>query len=68
MFQTAYRIDTRHDLQELFAPQFDWALARRTGPEQYCKPWPALRRAVGPVERVLPTSLWMALVVFARRR
>jgi SAM-dependent methyltransferase len=68
VFHTAYRMNTRNDLRELFAPEFDWALARRTGLEQYCKPWPVLRRAVGPVERVLPTSLWMALVVFARRR
>jgi SAM-dependent methyltransferase len=68
VFHTAYRMNTRRDLQALFAREFDWALARRTGLEQYCKPWPTLRRAVGPVERVLPTSLWMALVVFARRR
>ena len=68
VFHTAYRMNTRRDLDAIFAPQFDWALARRTGLEQYCKPWPTLRRAVGPVERVLPTSLWMALVVFARRR
>jgi SAM-dependent methyltransferase len=68
VFHTAYRMNTRRDLQTLFAPQFDWALARRTGLEQYCKPWPTLRKAVGPVERVLPTSFWMALVVFARRR
>ena len=68
VFETAYRMNSRQDLQALLAPEFDWALARRTGLEQYCKPWPTLRRAVGPVERVLPTSLWMALVVFARRR
>jgi SAM-dependent methyltransferase len=68
VFRTAYRMNTRQDLNALFAPQFDWALARRTGLEQYFKPWPTLRRAVGPIERVLPTALWMALVVFARRR
>jgi SAM-dependent methyltransferase len=68
VFRTAYQMNTRSDLDDLFAPQFDWALARRTGLEQYFKPWPTARRMVGPVERVLPTSLWMALVVFARRR
>ncbi len=68
VFDTAYQMNTRRDLDALFAPEFDWALARRTGLEQYFKPWPTLRRVVGPAERMLPTSLWMALIVFARRR
>jgi SAM-dependent methyltransferase len=68
VFPTAYRMNTRRDLDKLFAGQFDWALARRTGLEQYFKPWPTARKVVGPAERILPTSLWMALVVFARRR
>ena len=61
-------MNTRRDLARLFDADFDWALARRTGLEQYCKPWPRLRRGVAQVERHLPTSMWMALVVFARRR
>ena len=56
-------MNTRKDLARLFDADFDWALARRTGLEQYCKPWPLVRRGVAQVERHLPTSMWMALVV-----
>jgi SAM-dependent methyltransferase len=68
VFRTAYRMNARRDLARLFDGDFELALARRTGLEQYCKPWPRLRRGVAQVERHLPTSMWMALVVFARRR
>lgn len=68
VFPTAYKMNTRRDLARLLDPSFEWALAHRTGLEQYCKPWPRLRRAVAQGERHLPTSLWMALVVFARRK
>ncbi len=68
VFRTAYRMNTRKDLTRLFDTGFDLALARRTGLEQYAKPWPRLRRGVAEVERHLPTTMWMALVVFARRR
>lgn len=68
VFPTAYRMNTRRDLARLLDPEFEWALARRTGLEQYVKPWPRLRRAVAQGERHLPTSMWMALVVFARRK
>lgn len=68
VFRTAYRMNTRQDLARLFDGDFELALAHRTGLEQYCKPWPRLRRGVAQVERHLPTSMWMALVVFARRR
>jgi SAM-dependent methyltransferase len=68
VFRTAYKMNTRKDLDRLFDGDFDLALARRTGLEQYAKPWPRLRRGVAQVERHLPTSMWMALVVFARRR
>ena len=68
VFRTAYKMNTRKDLERLFAAGFEIALARRTGLEQYAKPWPRLRRGVAVAERHLPTSMWMALVVFARRR
>lgn len=68
VFRTAYKMNTRKDLARLFDTGFELALAHRTGLEQYCKPWPRLRRGVAQVERHLPTSMWMALVVFARRR
>ena len=68
VFRTAYKMNTRRDLARLFDADFDWALAHRTGLEQYCKPWPRLRRVVAQTERHLPTSVWMALVLFARRR
>jgi SAM-dependent methyltransferase len=68
VFHTAYKMNTRKDLERLFDADFDWAIARRTGLEQYFKPWPRTRRSVAVVERHLPMSMWMALVVFARRR
>ncbi len=68
VFRTAYKMNTRRDLARLLDADFEWAAASRTGLEQYCKPWPRLRRFVAPLERHLPRSMWMALVVFARRR
>jgi SAM-dependent methyltransferase len=68
VFRTAYKMNSRRDLSRLLDQEFDWALARRTGLEQYFKPWPRLRRAVAQGERHLPMSMWMALVVFARRQ
>ena len=47
VFRTAYKMNTRKDLARLFDADFDLALARRTGLEQYCKPWPRLRRGRG---------------------
>ena len=64
VFQTAYQMNTRRDLARLFGGDFDWALARRTGLKQYFRPWPRVRRMVAQVERHLPTTMWMALVVF----
>jgi SAM-dependent methyltransferase len=68
VFHTAYKMNTRKDLGRVFDADFEWALAHRTGLEQYFKPWPRLRRVVGGTERYLPRSTWMGLVVFARRR
>jgi SAM-dependent methyltransferase len=68
VFRTAYKMNRRKDLARVLDGNFEWALARRTGLEQYFKPWPRLRRVVGSAERFLPTSMWMGLVVFARRR
>lgn len=68
VFRTAYQMNTRGDLARLFEADFEWAVAHRTGLEQYCKPWPRVRRVVAKAERHLPPSMWMALVVFARRR
>jgi SAM-dependent methyltransferase len=68
VFPTSYKMNTRKDLTRLFDADFEWALARRTGLEQYFKPWPRVRRVVAVTERHLPTSMWMALVVFAKRR
>jgi SAM-dependent methyltransferase len=68
VFHTAYKMNRRKDLARVFDADFDWALAHRTGLEQYFKPWPHLRRVVGSVERHLPKSTQMGLVVFARRK
>jgi SAM-dependent methyltransferase len=68
VFRTAYKMNSRSDLAKLLDRDFEWAAAARTGLEQYFKPWPRLRRCVAPVERHLPRSMWMALVVFAKRR
>ena len=68
VFHTAYKMNTRRDLARVFDADFDWALAHRTGLEQYFKPWPRLRKVIGATERYLPKSMWMGLVVFARRR
>jgi SAM-dependent methyltransferase len=68
VFHTAYKMNTRADLARVFDADFDWALAHRTGLEQYFKPWPRVRKVIGATERFLPTSTWMGLVVFARRR
>ena len=53
-FHTAYKMNTRKDLARLLDADFDWALAHRTGLEQYCKPWPGFRRRRRQAERFLP--------------
>ncbi|MGP0030230.1 MAG: class I SAM-dependent methyltransferase [Acidimicrobiales bacterium] len=68
VFPTAYKMNSRRDLAALLDRDFEWAAASRTGLEQYFKPWPRVRRCVAPLERHLPRSMWMALVVLARRR
>ncbi len=68
VFPTTYNMNTRKDLARLLDADFEWAVARRTGLEQYFKPWPHVRRLVAATERHLPTAMWMALVVFAKRR
>lgn len=68
VFRTAYKMNTRKDLARVLDDDFDWALAHRTGLEQYFKPWPRLRSTVALVERHLPTTMQMGLVVFARRK
>jgi SAM-dependent methyltransferase len=67
VFHTAYKMNTRRDLERVFDADFEWAIAHRTGLEQYFKPWPRLRRTVAALERLLPPSTQMGLVVFARR-
>jgi hypothetical protein len=67
VFHTAYKMNTRRDLARVFDADFEWAIAHRTGLEQYFKPWPRLRRTVAAAERLLPPSTQMGLVVFARR-
>jgi SAM-dependent methyltransferase len=68
VFPTAYKMNTRRALGDLLEEDFEWATASRTGLEQYLLRWPALARTVDSVERRLPRSLQMALVVCARRR
>lgn len=68
VFHTTYKMNTRKDLARALDADFDWALAHRTGLEQYFKPWPRLRRSVALVERHLPAGMQMGLVVFARRK
>ncbi len=68
VFPTAYRMNTRRDLAELLDKDFEWAAASRTGLEQYLLRWPRLAKTVDSIERRLPRSTHMALVVCARRR
>ena len=68
VFPTAYRMNSRRALAGLLATEFDWAAASRTGLEQYLLPWPRLARTIDTIERHLPRTVQMALVVCARRR
>jgi SAM-dependent methyltransferase len=68
VFRTAYRMNTRRALAELFDADFTWAAASRTGLDQYMRPWPKLGRVAVAVERRLPRSTQTALVVCARKR
>ncbi len=68
VFRTAYRMNTRRDLAQLFDQDFEWAAASRTGLDRYLLPWPRLARATVAVERRLPRAAQTALVVCARRR
>lgn len=68
VFRTAYRMNTRRDLAQLFDQDFEWAAASRTGLDRYLLPWPRVARATVAVERRLPRAAQTALVVCARRR
>jgi SAM-dependent methyltransferase len=68
VFPTRYRMNSRRDLAALFDADYDWALAHRTGLEQYLLPWPRLARLVAVTEPRLPRSLRTTLVLYARKR
>lgn len=68
VFPTHYRMNTRRELGELLGDTFDWAIASRTGLEQYLLRWPRLGRLVNGLERLLPRDARMAMVVCARKR
>ena len=68
VFPTEYKMNSRRALASLFDPSFEWAAASRTGLEQYLLRWPRLARFVNAVERHLPRSTHMALVLCARKR
>jgi SAM-dependent methyltransferase len=68
VFPTAYLMNTRPALHALLDHDFEWAAASRTGLDQYLKSWPKLGGFVEGVERRLPRSAQMAMVVCARRR
>ena len=68
VFRTAYKMNTRRDLARLL----DRGLRVGAGPPHGSR---AVLQALAPSaprrgegERHLPTSMWMALVVFARRK
>jgi SAM-dependent methyltransferase len=67
-FPTRYRMNSRADLQSLFGEKFELSLLHRPGLDTYIRPWPALARGVGAVERVLPRASQLVLVVSARKR
>ncbi|HSY16191.1 MAG TPA: class I SAM-dependent methyltransferase [Jatrophihabitantaceae bacterium] len=68
VFPTQYRMNTRRDLAALLDHDYEWALAHRTGLDQYLLRWPALAKFATVAEPRLPSGLHTALVVFARKR
>lgn len=68
VFRTAYLMNTRKQLADLFDRDFEWAAASRTGLDRYLMPWPKVAGAAVAVERRLPRTLQSGLVVCARRR
>jgi SAM-dependent methyltransferase len=68
VFPTVYRMNTRRALRSLLDPGFDWMTIAKPGLENYFDPWPRLGRFVAFVERRLPRSAQMVLIVTARRR
>lgn len=68
VFPTAYRLNTQRALRELLDPAFDWTVITKPGLLNYLGPWPSLARAVEAIERCLPRSWQMVLIVSGRRR
>lgn len=68
VFPTAYRMNTRRALRPLLDPYFEWTVLTKPGLENYFGPWPRFGRLATAVERHLPRSAQMVLIVSARRR
>jgi SAM-dependent methyltransferase len=68
VFHTAYRMNTRKAIGELFGADYEWATASRTGLDRYLMPWPRLGRIAAAVEGRFPRGLQSALVICARKR
>jgi SAM-dependent methyltransferase len=68
VFPTEYRMNTRKDIAALFDRDYDWAVAHRTGLDQYLLPWPRLARVAAVTEPRLPSALRASMVLYARKR
>jgi hypothetical protein len=68
VFPTAYKMNTRHALAELFDRDYEWAAASRTGLDRYLQPWPRLGKMAASLERRFPRGMQTALVICARKR
>ncbi|MHA3701010.1 class I SAM-dependent methyltransferase [Jatrophihabitans sp. YIM 134969] len=67
-FPTRYRMNRRADLAALLDDRFTWTSVHRPGLDTYVRPWPALASTVSVVEKFLPQSAHLVLVVCARKR
>ncbi len=68
VFHTAYRMNTRKQVAELFGADYEWATASRTGLDRYLMPWPRLGRMAAAVEGRFPRGLQSAFVICARKK
>jgi SAM-dependent methyltransferase len=68
VFHTAYKMNTRKALGELFGRDYEWAAASRTGLDRYFLPWPRVASTAVAFERRLPRSMHAGLVVCARKK
>lgn len=68
VFPTAYRMNTRKAIAELFDRDFEWSMTSHGGLHHYFQPWPTAQKVVRAAEPRFPRANRLTLMLCARKR